>query len=134
MLVSEIVQAALTKLGVVGHGQTMTAEQLASGVQAFNLMLHGWALDGLDLTLFPEIAPVAKRDDYAATERAPIPSAFLEGTVFSLAARLGPEYMIPFPEPDGFVRRMQAALVRVPEVSMSRTLVIGAVYPNFRRY
>jgi hypothetical protein len=133
MLVSQIVEAALRKIGVVGHGQAMTAEQLASGVQAFNLMLHGWALDGIDLTLFPDIPAASIRDDYAGPEVAPIPSAFLEGTVFSLAARIGPEYSIMIPEPEGFVRRMQAALIKVPEAQMPRTVVIGGVYPRWRR-
>ena len=132
MLVSEIVAKALRLIGVVGHGQTATAEQIQDGVLSFNLMLHGWALDGLDLTLHPDAPAASIRKDYEANEPAPVPSAFLEGTIASLAARIAPEYMVSFAEPDGFVRRMQAALISVPQAELSLTLRTGTHYP--RRY
>lgn len=132
MKVSEIVNAAYRKIGVVGHGVAATAEQTAAGAEAFNLMIQGWRLEGIDFWLTPDVDPLLTLDSYALTEEAPIPSAFLEGTIYSLAARLAPEYsvQVQFDE-DAFKRRMQAALVKVPTVKIDRTLQRGAVYPRW---
>ena len=130
MRVSEIVAAAMRKIGVVGHGQTASAEQIEAGVQAFNLMVQGWPLDGIDISLFPDMPAAAILDNAEANDDLPIPSAFLESIVFCLAARLAPEYMIPFPEPDAAIRRLQSALVKVPTAQMPRSTIIGAVYPR----
>lgn len=132
MKVSEIVNAAYRKIGVVGHGQAATAEQTAAGAEAFNLLIQGWRLEGIDFWLATEVDPLDALDDYALTEDAPIPSAFLEGTIYSLASRLAPEYTVPVQfDEDAFKRRMQAALVKVPTVDMDRTLQLGAVYPRW---
>jgi hypothetical protein len=132
MKLSAIVEAAYRKIGVVGHGMDATAEQIAAGAQAFNLMIQGWRLEGIDFWLAPDVDPLARLDDYALTEEAPVPSAFLEGTIYSLAARLAPEYsmQVQFDE-DAFKRRMQAALIKVPTVEIDRTLQRGAVYPRW---
>ena len=130
MRVSEIVVAALRKIGVAGHGQTATAEQIQAGVQAFNMMIHGWRLEGMDISLFPNAPAAAILDDFEVGDEAPIPSAFLESVVFCLAARIAPEYQIAFAEPEAATRRLQAALVQVPEVRMPQAVVAGAVYPR----
>ena len=131
MKVSAIVNAAYRKIGVVGHGMTLTAEQSEAGAEAFNLMIQGWRLEGIDFWLAPDVDPLATLDSAALTEEAPIPSAFLEGTVYSLANRLAPEYSVPGFDEDQFKRRMQAALIKVPTVEIDRTLQRGAVYPRW---
>jgi hypothetical protein len=132
MKVSAIVDAAYRKIGVVGHGMDATAEQVAAGAQAFNLMIQGWRLEGIDFWLSPTVDPLATLDDYALTEDAPIPSAFLEGTIYCLATRLAPEFTVPpqFSE-EQFLPRMRAALVKIPTATIERTLQRGAVYPRW---
>ena len=133
MNVSQIISAAYRKIGVVGHGQTATAEQTEAGAEAFNLMIQGWRLDGIDFWLAPTVDPLATLDNYDLTEEAPIPGAFLEGTVYSLAARLAPEYavQVQFDERQ-FMGRMRAALVKVPTCAPDGALNRGAVYPRWR--
>lgn len=132
MKVSEIVNAAYRKIGVVGHGQAATAEQTEAGAEAFNLMIQGWRLEGIDFWLAEEVDPLETLAEVALIAAAPIPSAFLEGTIYSLATRLAPEYTVPVQfDEDAFKRRMQSALVKVPTVEIDRTLQRGAVYPRW---
>jgi hypothetical protein len=131
MKLSAIVEAAYRKIGVGGEYQTLTAHQVAMGAQAFNLMVQGWRLDGIDIWLAPTVDPLVALDDYALTEEVPVPSAFLEGTIYSLATRLAPEFSAPGFDPDAFLGRMRAALVKVPTVEIDRTLQRGAVYPRW---
>ena len=132
MKVSEIVNAAYRKIGVLGHGQALNAEQIAAGAEAFNLMVQAWRLEGIDFWLAPDVDPLARLDNAELTEDAPVPSAFLEGTIYSLAVRLAPEYTAPVQfDEDAFKRRMQAAMVKVPDVKADYTLLRGAVYPRW---
>lgn len=133
MTVAEIVEAALRKIGVVGHGQVATAEQAATGAQAFNLMIHAWVLDGLDLSLAPENLPLARMADYAAATDPGIPSALIEGTIFCLAARLAPEYdkAVMFDE-EAFKAKMRNVLRKDVKATMEPALQRGAVYSRWR--
>lgn len=131
MNVQAIVTAAYRKIGVGGEFQALSAHQMAVGVDAFNLMIQGWRLEGIDFWQSVTVDPLATLDNYTATEDAPIPSAFLEGTIYSLATRLAPEYNAPGFDEDQFKRRMQAALVKVPTAELDRTIQRGAVYPRW---
>lgn len=133
MTVAEIVEAALRKIGVVGHGQVATAEQAATGAQAFNLMIHAWGLDGLDLSLSPENQPLGRMADYSAATDPGIPSALIEGTIFCLAARLAPEYdkAVMFDE-EAFKAKMRNVLRKDVKATMEPALQRGAVYSRWR--
>ncbi len=111
--VSDIIDTAYRKIGVVGHGQTATGEQSEAGLGAFNAMLQGWRLDGLDF--YSGLSVLDDAPDHAATDTFPLPSAFREGTIYCLAGRLSPEYSMPpqFDE-NSFKAMMRAALVEIP--------------------
>lgn len=124
MIVSEIVTQALAKLGVVQHGAAPTADEMASGVRAFNAMVAGWALDGINLWLAPDQDALADYQGRTATEESGIPSAFVEGAVFCLASRLAPEYDKAISWAEGpFLRRMRAALLVVPKMQVDAPMV-----------
>ena len=132
MTVAEIVEAALRKIGVVGHGQVATAEQAASGAQAFNLMIHAWGLDGIDLSLSPDDLPLSQMADYAAATDPGIPSALIEGTIYCLAARLAPEYSVAVQfDDEAFKAKLRNALRKDVKAIMEPALQRGAVYSRW---
>ena len=133
MTVAEIVQAALRKIGVVGHGQTATAEQSATGAQAFNLMVQAWRLDGMDLSLAPTSLPLSRMADYAAATDAGLPSGLEEGAIYCLAARLAPEYdkQIMFDD-ESFKAKLRNALMKDVRAEIEPALQRGAVYSRWR--
>lgn len=124
MIVSEIVSQALAKLGVVQHGSAPTADEMASGVRAFNAMVAAWTIDGINLWLAPDQDALADYQGRKATEESGIPPAFVEGAVFCLASRLAPEYdkAISWNEAQ-FLRRMRAALMVVPKMRVDEPMI-----------
>lgn len=131
MKVSEIVTQALAKLGVVQHGAAPTADEMASGVRAFNAMVAGWALDGINLWLSPEQDALADYPPRLATEDSGIPPAFVEGAVFCLASRLAPEYDKAIAWDDRvWLRKMRAALLVVPKMRVEPAVA----FPASQRY
>jgi len=125
--IADIIEQAMRKIGVVGHGQTANGEQSRAALQTFNLMLHGWRLDGIDAwrmdaALGPPTSGLDPQD-YEATADFPMPAAFREGAVYCLAARLAPEYMVPaaFSE-EAFLSKMRAHLMVIDDAEIDPAL------------
>ena len=130
MIISQLINTAYRKIGVVGHGQELTAEQAAAGLEAFNLMIFALSLDGIDFDLTPQSTPLATRVGYAATNDVPFPPAFWEGAIFILANRLAPEYSSQGFNEESFKDKMRAALFKIVDADMPLGLRNGSVYPN----
>lgn len=105
-----IVTRAYRKLGIAGTGDTLSADELAEGVDALNAMIHAWKLAGVDT----EHTTLASNDDF------PLASEFEEGTVYLLASRLSPDYMVPASfDADDWFRKFQAAYMTIESVRMT---------------
>jgi hypothetical protein len=132
MKISEVINAAYRKIGVVGHGMSATAEQSSAGIEAFNLMLSAWTLDGIDAWMVPGQNPFAQVSDHQATEDFPMPPAFTEGAVYCLAARLAPEFSMQtgFSE-EAFLSKMRAAFVEMPTLTIDQSILKPASNPRW---
>lgn len=120
--VHDIVIRAHRKIGVVAQDEEMTADQGRAGQDAFNEMVHAWALHGIALS--PAFADKALTDDF------PLADKYREGTIYLLASRLAPEYVMPATFDAGeFFRKIQADLVAVPAVSIDSALLRIGRYP-----
>lgn len=109
----DIITRAHRKLGVSGQGEALTAEMADEGLDALNDMMDGWNLQGVRRTHTP----------LALTDPFPMPGKFVEGTVYLLASRLGPNYLAP-PTFDArqFMRQLQAACMDIEAVEMPSEL------------
>jgi hypothetical protein len=131
MKISEIIAAAYRKAGIAGYGQPLSAEQAAAGLEAFNLMLTAWVLDGIYAYAAPNNVPFATVTDFASTADFPLAPAFREGTVFCLASRIAPEFSAQGFDMESFMIKMRAAYMVIPTADMNLSLVRGAVYPRY---
>lgn len=106
----DIVTRAYRKLGIAGTGDTLSAEELAEGIDALNAMIYAWKLAGVDT----EHTPLSSTSDF------PLAPEFEEGTVFLLASRLSTDYMVPASfDADDWFRKFQAAHMTIGKVSMT---------------
>lgn len=113
--VRDIVERAHRKIGVVAQDEAMTADQGQAGLDAFNEMLHAWALDGI--TLSPAFT------DAALTTTFPLEDKYREGTIYLLAGRLAPEYQAPAGfDADDFFRKVQAAYFVAPTATFDAVI------------
>ena len=120
--VQDIVTAAYRKVGLVAEDVDMSAAMLANGVDAFNRMLHGWKLRGVDVT----------HTDVAAGDAFPLDDEYQEGTVYVLAARISPDYTVPANfDADDWFRTIQAAYVEIDALTVPSTLLRT---PSQKRY
>lgn len=111
--VSKVVARAFRKNGMSGVGDTLTADEIAEGVDTLNAMMHGWKLRGVDII----------HTDVSATDTFPLANEYLEGAIYLLAARLSPDYSIPPSfDADDWFRTFQAAYSTLPEADMPAAL------------
>lgn len=111
--VAQLVERAYRKIGVSAADEPLTADQMAQGVDALNMMLAAWRLAGAD-TLTPELT---------ATSPFPLPREFQEGTVYNLASRLSTDFNVPANfDADDWFRKIQAHYCRIPEAEIPRAL------------
>lgn len=109
----DIVKRALQLSGVVAIGQQPDAEEAATALDALNMMIHGWAINGAD----------TEHTDLALTDDFPLAASFQEGTVYLLSARLNVTYQLPTQfDPDLFMDAIQAAYCSIDEVTLPTTL------------
>lgn len=114
--IRDIIARAYRKIGVAAVDMELTADQVAHGLDAFNAMVHGWKLRGVDLA----------HSDVAATDAFPLGPEYVEGTVYLLAARLSPDYMVPPSfDADDWFRTFQAHNTTAAPVTMPVDLRIG---------
>ena len=111
--VLEIVTRAFRKIGVSAADEALDADQISVGVDALNMMVHAWKLEGVDLSWA----------DQAASDTFALDSEYHEGVVYNLASRLSPDYVIPPAfDADAWFRSIQAANVEAPTVSIPTSL------------
>ena len=104
--VRDIVTRAHRKIRVVAQDDGLSADEGQAGLDAFNEMLHAWALDGI--TLSPAFTDKTLDDTF------PLADKFREGVVYLLASRLSPEYAAPADfDADGFFRKIQADYLEI---------------------
>lgn len=110
----EIVSRAFRKIGVAAEDEQLTADQIEVGVDALNMMMHAWKLQGVNLS----------HVNLEAADAFTLASEYHEGTVYMLAGRLAPDYeMSPRFDADDFFRKIQAAYFAPLTVAMPTPLV-----------
>lgn len=112
----DIVTRAYRKLGVSGMGEALDAEMVDEGVDALNDMMHGWKLQGVDIT----------HTSLASDDAFPLGPEFQEGTVYLLASRLSSNFEVPASfDADAWFRTFQAAYLTIDEVVIPLGLRVG---------
>lgn len=107
--VGQIVNRAYRKIGVSAADEALSADQMAQGVDALNMMLAAWRLAGVD-TATPELT---------STSPFPLQTEFQEGAVYNLASRLSPDFNVPAAfDADDWFRKIQASYMHIDEAKM----------------
>lgn len=113
MQTSDIVHAALRKIGVLGVGDAASADDARDTLFALNVMMHGWKARGVDVA----------HSDLALADDFPLPPQFHEGAVYLLASRIAPDYERPQAfDADDWFRTLQAAYATMPELTVPPAL------------
>ena len=108
----DIIERAFRKIGVVASDEAMTADQAQNGLDALNMMMHGWMLDGIDIGHI----------DLQSADVFPMEPQFEEGCVYLLAERLSPDYSPANFSTSEFKKRLSAAYLIIPDAKFDRTL------------
>ena len=119
----DIVERAYRKIGIVASDEAMTADQAQNGLDAANMMMHGWLLDGID------IAHV----DLELSDTFPLTPEFQEGTVYLLANRIAPDFARNPVEERRFRNRLSSAYSIVPTVAAPYALRSTPSQKRWRR-
>jgi len=77
-----VVKAALRMLRAIDVTEEPEADDLATGIENMNRMIHAWENDGIYI----------EYEDVEATDNMPFPNRDIDNIVYLLAARLAPEY------------------------------------------
>lgn len=113
--VADVVRRAYRKIGVAASDNPLTANEMAEGVIALNMMLSGWRLRGVNTGY----APLEDSDDF------PLSYEFEEGSAYVLAGRLAPDYEAPQSfDADDWFRTIQAAFMQIDEAGFDDALVV----------
>lgn len=112
----DLIERAFRKIGVVASDEPMTADQAQNGIDALNMMMFGWMLDGIDIGhVEMQLADVFTMEPQ-----------FEEGCVYLLAERLSPDYATPAAfDPSAFKKRLSAAYLIIPDSKFDLTLQRG---------
>jgi len=122
--VREVCSDALRKLDVVPLGGAADGDEIAEALRAYNNMLHGWGILGVDTSHVTQ----------GLNDTFPLEDKFIEGTVYILASRLSPNFQIPPQfDVDGWWRAIQAEYTTVNEVTFDAGLK-NLPSQRFRRY
>jgi hypothetical protein len=108
----DLVEAAYRKIGVVATDEAMTADQAQVGMDALNRMMHGLALEGIDVGW----SDAELADQFALDAR------FDEGIVYMLASRLAPDFSRPGFDDRSFRQGLANAFLIVPTAPVDRIL------------
>lgn len=109
----DIVERAFRKIGVVASDEAMTADQAQIGMDALNMMMAAFELDGIDVAW----SEAELSDQYAMEPK------FHEGAVYMLASRLAPDFSAPGFDVSRFKAALSAAYLIVPDVAIDRALL-----------
>lgn len=122
--VTEIVQRAYRKSGIVDSTSPLEAEELNEGIDALNAMMHAWKLAGVDIT----------HADLGATDNFSLAAEYEEGTIYLLASRLNPHFQIPDAfDADDWFRKFQAHNFTMPSQALPSAIQCFPSQRN-RRY
>lgn len=107
-----IVRGALETIGVVGEGQTMTAEKAADGLRRLNLLVGSWAIQ-------PGTIPVTAREVFA-----------LVAGQTSYTIGPGGNFNTARPAPADLLGAGMLLTTSTPPVEMARTVYTEAAYAS----
>ncbi|MGB1215820.1 MAG: packaged DNA stabilization gp4 family protein [Pikeienuella sp.] len=111
--VADVVRKSLRKIGVLASDEAAQAHDMENGVDAFNMMLHGWKIHGVDVS----------HTDLEATDTFPLDPEYQEGTVYLLAQRISPDFETPASfDADWFWRAIQGAYMTIEEATLEKAL------------
>jgi len=110
---ADIVRRAYRKIGILAEDAPLSAWQVAGGLEALGDMLRGLELFGVRLSLSSLDGP---------SDPFPLAAKYHEGAVYQLAARLSPEFAVPAPQADAWLRMMQAAAFTIEAVDLDEPL------------
>lgn len=111
--VRDLIQRSYRKIGVVAHDDVMTDDQAAGGLVAWNDMMFGLPLLGINI----EHTEQALNDDIS------VQSLFIEGLVYLLARRIAPDMQVAWPDEDQWTRAIQAATFMPRRIRVDRALM-----------
>jgi hypothetical protein len=94
----DIIERAYRKIGVVAVDEPMTADQGANGLDALNMMLHGWEVYGINIG----------HSDMTLASDFTVPVQFHEGVVYMLAQRLAPDMQVRGVDADEWLRLIRS--------------------------
>ena len=111
--ITDIATRALRKSGITAQDEAPTADEIANAVDAFNMMVHAWKLHGADFEF----------TDQESADTFDLGDEFQEGTVYMLASRLSPDYMVPVSfDADAWFRAFQASKTEIESVTFDKAL------------
>lgn len=114
--VRDIIYRAFRKANITAVGETPTDNEGEEGLSAFNEMVSGWAILGVNIN--------TATADFAINDPFPFADKFREGTIYMLASRISPEYNRPESfDSDRFMRALQAASAVVDEMTIPAALL-----------
>ena len=109
----DIVERAYRKIALKAEDEAITGDMLEHGIETLNSMIFGWELFGVD----------TEHTALAATDTLPLAARFEEGTVYQLASRLSPDFLVPAPDADMFFRALQAAYMVIEESTINSAII-----------
>jgi len=117
--VRDIVERAFRKIGVVATDESMTADQAQVGLDALNMMMHGWALEGVDIGHF----------DLLLADEFPMVPRFHEGAVYQLASRIAPDFSMQAFDVSLWMQQLRTAYLVIGEnIAPSALLRMGRMF------
>jgi len=109
----DIVERAYRKIALKAEDEAITGDMLEHGIETLNSMIFGWELFGVD----------TEHTALASTDTLPLAARFEEGTVYQLASRLSPDFLVPAPDADMFFRALQAAYMVIEESTINSAII-----------
>ena len=111
----QIVERAYRLLGIKAEDETLTADQVQSGLDALNAMLAAWFMAGL---LKDEPAVMQAESDFVLSP------GYEDLTAHLLGARLAPSFMVPLTfDPDPHRRLLERASLSYPVITIDPALL-----------
>lgn len=111
--VLDIINRAFRKIGVRAEDETLTADQIAHGVDTFNDMVQGWTLKGAD-TVPAEVVE---------TTTFPFAAEYREAVIMILASRLAPDYGAASIDAERYERMVVGSLMTIPTATIPSALL-----------
>mgnify|MGYP000109049372 FL=1 len=119
---TDFIARTLKKLTVQGIAESGDPDLTDHALDAFNMMLHGWKLRGVNV----------RHTDVALADDFPLDQEFEEGSMYMLASRISPDFQRPLSfDADDWFRGIQAAY-RVPNRATIAPGLLSMASQEFR--